>query len=202
MYTVTQLASDDPVQIVEVRRGIAELDVPEEFTPQQSFDFTIPFVDQQMVSWVVYGGRDERSVLILAEFNREMTTASNLQELIAKLDESLAQWGSSRDDIEVEESEKLTLEIRGEPAEFLLGRGRPSQRPPLDNKPAESELGDGELGEREPAERDPPVVDEDREYWMVTGQFAGAEGPSALLMIVDTETFDRQRIIDLIESIR
>lgn len=172
VYTFATMASDDPVRIVEVRRGIAELEIPEEFTPSASFDLVLPIVDRRVATWVLYEGRDEHSALILAELGPDVSANADLDQLIEKLDEFLAQGGADRDDVEVEESERLQLLIRDEQAEFVLARGKPEQR------------------------------DDDRQYWLVTGKFRGRDGPAVLLMIVDAETLDRQQIVEMIESIR
>ena len=172
VYTFSRLASLDPVRVVNVRQGIADVDVPEEFTPKQSFDLSIPFVDRRLISWAVYEGRDKESLLVLAEFGPD--TVSDLDHLLKELEKSLEEQGSHPTDIEVEDKEKQEFVIRGQPAEFTFARGRPKER----------EAGD------------------DREYWLVTGTFAGHQGKSVLLLIADAAVFDRARIISLIQSIR
>lgn len=171
VYVLFRMASDDPLRVVEVRESIADLDVPEEFTPLHSYDLTIPLIDRRILSWVIYEGRDDRSMLLLSEFgpDQQVVDFDDLERQARKLaDES----GNPAAEIEVKESEKLELVIRGQPAEFILARGRPTES------------------------------DEDRDYWLVTGSFAGRQGRVVLLMIVDAAVFDRQRIVELLESIK
>jgi hypothetical protein len=173
VYTFSRMASVDPVRVVAVRQGIADLEVPEEFTPQQSFDLTIPVVDRRLISWVVYEGQDDESVLVLAEFGPD-TEAIDLDELIQKLHESLEEQGSTPKEIAVEETEKHEMLIRGKPAELTIARGRPKDAPEGD----------------------------DRDYWLVTGTFAGHQGRGVLLLIADAAKFDREKILKLLDSIR
>jgi hypothetical protein len=173
IYTFSRMASVDPVRVVAVRQGIADLDVPEEFTPQQSFDLTIPVVDRRLISWVVYEGQDGESLLVLAEFGPD-TEGADLDGLMQKLHESLEEQGSHPKEIVVEETEQQELVIRGQPAEFTIARGRPK---------------DAEEGD-------------DRDYWLVTGTFAGHQGRAVLLLIADAAKIDREKILELMGSIR
>lgn len=173
LYTVGRMVSDDPVRVVAVRQGIADIEVPEEFTPEQSFDLTIPFVDRRLISWVVYEGQDGESILALAEFGPD-AEAVDIDGTIQKLLESLEEQGNQAKEISVEQSEEHEVMIRGKSAKFTIARGKP---------------------------KDAPAGD-DREFWLVTGTFAGHQGKSVLLLIADTAKFDREQIIKLIESIR
>ncbi|MBL9123385.1 MAG: hypothetical protein JNG90_07110 [Planctomycetaceae bacterium] len=178
LYTFGQLASFDPVRIVAVRQGIADLDVPEEFTPHQSFDLKIPLIEQRLVSWAVYEGQDGESVLVLAELGTD-ADEDDLEELIERLKQSLRENDAAPVEIDIEQSETHELLIRDRPARFTLARGRPRD----DGDPLEENVAG-------------------REYWLVTGTFAGHQGRGVLLLIADAAKFDRQKILDLIGSIK
>lgn len=171
-YSVPKMASMDPVRVKEVREQIAEVQIPEEFTPAQSFDLTIPVLDQKMLTWSVYEGRDDSGVLVLAEFGRSM--AATVDDAIRELENSLAQQGTAPKELEINEDEtdKQEFVIRDQPSEFIFAKGK---------------------------EKD---SDDDREYWFVTGTFPGREGKAVLLLIVDAEKLSREQIVELIQSIK
>lgn len=171
-YTVSRFASVDPVEVRDVRQSIADIQVPEEFTPLQSFDFTIPVIDRRMISWVIYEGRDDMGMLVLAEFGADMDV--DVDTAVDELERSLAEQGRHAKQVEIneDETEKQEFVIRGQPAEFIFAKGRAKDS------------------------------DDDREYWFVTGTFSGRQGQAVLLLIVDAEEFPRERIVELIESIR
>ncbi len=173
LYTFSRMASDDPIRVKAVRQGIADIDVPEEFTPEQSFDLTIPLVDRRLASWAVYEGQDGESILVLAEFGPD-TEAVDVDGLLKQLHESLEEQGNHPKEILVEETETQEFVIRGETSKFTIARGRPK---------------DAEEGD-------------DRDYWLVTGTFPGHQGRAVLLLIADVAKFDRAKVIELLGSIR
>ncbi|MBN2583116.1 MAG: hypothetical protein JXL80_08610 [Planctomycetes bacterium] len=121
--------SEDPVRVVEVTDTVTQIDVPEGLDPTVSMNMKIPFSDQSVMVMVFYADKDTQSVLCLISMG-EAFGPQNQQQMRQSLDQQLrAQGFGDQEDIVIEESRELELEIRGQPVTFTIakGTGRNSQ---------------------------------------------------------------------------
>jgi glyceraldehyde-3-phosphate dehydrogenase/erythrose-4-phosphate dehydrogenase len=119
-----QAVNQDPVVIDAVARQIAEVDIPEEFKPQMSIDLKVPVINRRIMTMAVY--QAPAGNLMLAEFPGDLQEV-NAEELQEKMKEQLDSQGQGGAEMEVSESHELSLEVRGQPAKFVIQHGENPQ---------------------------------------------------------------------------
>ncbi|HVU87180.1 MAG TPA: hypothetical protein VHD36_07660 [Pirellulales bacterium] len=114
----------EPAQIQALAADVGTIDVPPGLHPEAGIDMRIPFVDRTFLKAVIYTDDRHSQILALAEFS-ENFTAVDENQLRDKIDQALhdSDEHEGDDDFRVEETHTVTLEIRGQPAEFRIDQG-------------------------------------------------------------------------------
>lgn len=120
---VADMVSKDPATIARATHEITEIDVPDELGPSASVNMKVPFTDQEIMVCVVYEDRETGSALVLASMG-DAFGPQNQTQMRRSIDQSLRQQGlGEQEDIRIEESRQIEVEIRGETVKFTLAKG-------------------------------------------------------------------------------
>lgn len=115
--------SEDPDQIAAVTREIVEIDIPEELSPQLSFNVKVPFTGQKFMTWVGYADPATASLLVLASFG-ETLQGQDQDQLAAQIQQSLREQGlASEQNVRDWQRSTREIEVRGEPVSFDFATG-------------------------------------------------------------------------------
>jgi len=162
------MVSEDPVRIKEVTQGITDIDVPDGFEPKTCLDLKFPIFGRIMI-FSVYEQTEGNGGLVLMGVG-EALAQQNQEQIQQQLNQSLQQQGVEQENLAIESSSVKEVEIRGEPAQFVIAKG--------------SGTASGE------------------QRIQVTGTFKGKSGPAMLILNVDADSMDEQKIDEMIESIK
>ena len=115
----------DPARIQAMLGGLATIDIPAGLQPKAAIDLTLPIVDRHVLSAAIYTGANDEEVLGVAEFSDAFGPVDQ-KRLRREIDRALNdhhQDADADDDFRVDESHNLEIEIRGQPAQFLIQEG-------------------------------------------------------------------------------
>jgi len=130
-YYLKDAISEDPVTVAKVTGEIVRIDVPEGLDPAASFNMDVPFSGQKLMTFVVYTDEETNSALFLASMG-DAFNSQNQEQMRQSMGQQLqAQGMGDQEDLHVEESRQVQVEIRGQTVTFTIskGTGKDSQTP-------------------------------------------------------------------------
>ncbi len=119
-------ASDDPETIRKVTESIVSIEIPPPLKPQVSLDWTMPIVNRKMMTMAIYGDKAQHENPASVVFLFQMDSGfANRDMLKGQFEQQLHQSGRQDwEEVELEKSEEITMEINGSAAEFKFGHGK------------------------------------------------------------------------------
>ncbi len=117
----TKAISEDPVTIRRVSDSIVAIDVPKSLVPRISLDWPLPFVNRKMMTMAVYADEQEHSGLVLFQMDEDFGNPAMMR---VQFEQSMQESGREWNEVDLEDSETLEIEINGSDAEFKVGQGK------------------------------------------------------------------------------
>ncbi|HJT32181.1 MAG TPA: hypothetical protein VJ783_09070 [Pirellulales bacterium] len=111
--------TNDPAEVAQISKGIADVDLPPGFEPKGAFTMGVPFSDKKLFTVAGYGHTAGDAMISLAEFPVDFAQADQ-QQLKQQLDQSLQQQGQRAKSLQVDESRTIDVTINGAPAAFAI----------------------------------------------------------------------------------
>ncbi len=159
---VAGMMTDDPVKIEEIREGIADVELPEEFSPQGGLDAEMFGMGMEMA---IYEGPDSDALLLM---QMKGPTGFDAKQMQQSIEQQLDQQGQNRE-LDIESTEERTITIAGAETTIEIAKGKDS---------------------------------EGKEMRQVTGVFQGRGGAAFVMYFSPEESWDEQRVVQLLESIQ
>ena len=169
---MAEAVSTEPAVIEAAKDEIVQIDIPETFSPQMSFDMKVPFVEQRVFMAVVYTMEGVQGNLMLMAIG-PLVSDTDREQFTEQMKEAFQQQGGQGQGnvrLEVAETLEREFEIRGQPTKFRLQKGK--------------------------------NPDSGTEMIELSGTFSGKSGPVILMLTVEADRFDEEQITTMIESIR
>ncbi|HQU46005.1 MAG TPA: hypothetical protein PK867_24545, partial [Pirellulales bacterium] len=116
--------TQDPAEVTQKSREIADFDVPEGFKPEAAFALNNPFSGDAFMTMVAYQAPKRDGGLFLMSAGKAMGDATEFRQ---QMDVQMHAQGRQTKQLRVLETRDLELEIRGEPATFQIQKAEDRQ---------------------------------------------------------------------------
>jgi len=117
--------SDDPAVVAGAKAEITDVELPPEFAPTVTLKITNPFSKGQGMEVVVYAPQDKMGMFMLMDLSG--MGGQNPEQMRQQMEQSLAQQGHGARQLVAGDSRNVDLEIRGQPAKFVIQKGKDPQ---------------------------------------------------------------------------
>ena len=135
VYWGKSMVSTDPATVATVSQKITPINVPEGLEPAFSLDVTVPMSDEFVFRTAVYGDQQTSSMLMLLGTPKGVPIESQ-QQMNQQLGPAMDEQGANAEELIIEESHPIELDIRGQKVTFTIstGKGAQSQSPRIEAK--------------------------------------------------------------------
>lgn len=126
-YQMSQSVSTDPAVVRQTTGEITQIEIRSDFEPQAAINLRIPVVDKLILRSAVYSHPEGHGWLVLAQIDPEIGGHDP-----ERMHDSLKNFSEFRDaehheEIEFGPPEEREFTVRGQPAKFLIARGKGAQ---------------------------------------------------------------------------
>ena len=171
---IENASSEDPDVVREVTAEITEITIPEEFEPEYSFKMELP--TSLPLPNTDVDTITPRFVVYTLDDEDGVLMLATVENLNVSAEDMMEHARESFFDPDHWED----IEISDEETREVMIR----------DEPAEFEFAKGSHGS------------DDEEFWRVFGTFEGRHGPSAMLIFINAEDYDDEKVVEIIDSIQ